>query len=305
MRRIVHACAAAIVMVVLVAPGMASVASAETPGVTASSDYIVWDGTTTSLNWDGSTSVVVQSPVSSPFVSVPGDEVTHTATVKNGGPTDAQVTVDILNVTSTNQSATAHSSLEDNVQLFWDINGDAGAMVWREASLASDNRHVSYSTTFPIGQGGSFPLKVGFRFPTSATGGQNGGQPSSVLSFDVRVTMTEATSSGDGGTGGTSPGTGENGGTSSETGGSGGTQSGTGGTGGTQSGTGSTQGNPSAAGAKHGTLSVSVATGGLTMGGVTIPWWVLGIATVMVVAGIVFIVDVVIVRRRRPRFGWR
>jgi len=178
-----------IVMVVHSVPVMSSVARADSPAAGRSSDYVVWDGSTTILNWDGTRAIIVQGPVSTPYVAVPGDQETYAATIKNGGPSDATVTVDILNVTTTNQPDTVNTDLEDNVQLFWDINGDSGAMIWRDARLASDDKHVSYSSTFFLGQGDTFPVTVGFHYPSSATGGQSAGGASSVLKFDIRVTM--------------------------------------------------------------------------------------------------------------------
>ncbi|MCL2481943.1 MAG: hypothetical protein FWF43_00705 [Propionibacteriaceae bacterium] len=233
------AVAVTIVMAVLAVPLLSSSAHAEAPPPGGSSDYVVWDGTTTSLNWDGSTSVIYQSPVSTPYFTVPGDEVTHAATIRNGGPTAATVTVDILNMTTTNQPDTVNTDLENIVLLFWDINGDTGESTWRQARLASDDRHVSYSTSFPLDQGDSFPLTVGFHFPSSATGGQSQGGPSSVLTFDVRVTMTGAT-----------PG-------------------------------------------------FDASTGGLTLGGVTIPWWLVWTASFMVMSGTVFMVEILVNKRRR------
>jgi hypothetical protein len=124
-------------------------------------------------------------------VIVPGDKAERTALVRNDGPGAALVTVQIIEVTTSEGS---NPELEDIVHLYWDIVGRCEDMVWSQARGVADENAVSYETTFPIAQGATFHITAGYYIPIEATGGRNLGQNSVVLHFAVKVIMKGDTS---------------------------------------------------------------------------------------------------------------
>jgi hypothetical protein len=123
-------------------------------------------------------------------VVVPGDKAERTAFVRNDGPGPALVTVQIIEVDT---SDAFNRELEDNVHLYWDIAGRSGDVMWSEARNAADEG-VSYEVTFPIARGATFHITAGYYVPIDATGGRNLGQDSTRLVFAVKVTLQEDTS---------------------------------------------------------------------------------------------------------------
>ena len=150
---------------------------------------IQWDGPTINLAWNGSSYAIASGSIVGDVVAVPGDRAERTAIVQNGGPSPACVTVQILNVTTTNAPDTVNEDLETLIHLFWDINGDLGVHTWREVREMADPNGVSYTVSFHLSQGEKFRITAGYHFPSTATTGKNEGAPSSVLSFDVRIFM--------------------------------------------------------------------------------------------------------------------
>jgi hypothetical protein len=201
---------------------------------------INWNGPITSVSWDSSSYGIAGDTIVGHSVAVPGDRVQRMAVVKNDGPSDAMVTVQILNVTTTNSSSTVNTELEEIIELYWNVNGSTGAESWKHLRLSRDPGGVSHSVSFSLAQGAQFPMTVGFSFPSSSTGGRNLGETSSLLSFEVRIIMTGDTvdSGGPGGPG--SPGSG-----------------------------GQNSGGPGAGGS-----SMAAPTGGSV---VASPWWLLGV----------------------------
>jgi len=173
---------AAVVPLALAVPAQAA---SDAPASTAQIG-LAWDGPTTNLDWTGAAYVTTKGSFVGTPIAVPGDAAQRTAVVRNTGPGDAQATVEIRNVTTTNAAGTVNTDLENLVHLTWLINGRPGEAEW-VAARAGD---PVVTETFPIAQGASFPVTVGYYFPVDQTGGKNAGHASSVLRFDVRVTLT-------------------------------------------------------------------------------------------------------------------
>lgn len=150
---------------------------------------ISWDGPTTNLAWDGSFYGTASGSIVGDVVIVPGDFAQRTAIVKNAGPSSAKVTVQILDVTTTNPVDAINDDLETHVHLYWDIDGHKGDKTWRDARLAKDPNAVTYTVSFYVDKDEEFPITAGYYFPVHATSGQNGGAHSSLLSFTIRIVM--------------------------------------------------------------------------------------------------------------------
>jgi hypothetical protein len=153
---------------------------------------IQWDGPTTTLTWNGSEATLAGGTIVATSVSVPGDRVQRTATVANGGPSPAWVTVEIANVTTSNHDDTVNTDLEDLIHLFWNINGATGDVVWHDARLAGADDTVSYVTSFRVERGAAFLITAGYYFPAGSTDGRNLGVSSSLLQFDIQILMSGA-----------------------------------------------------------------------------------------------------------------
>ncbi|MCL1923535.1 MAG: hypothetical protein FWG15_06760 [Propionibacteriaceae bacterium] len=151
---------------------------------------IEWNGPITSLSWDSSSYGIAGDTFVGHLVAVPGDRVERTAVIRNDGPSDAIVTVQILNVTTTNSSSTVNTELEEIIELHWNVNGSTGVEPWKDLREARDPAGVSRTVTFPLAHGAQFPMTLGFLFPSDSTGGRNLGEESSRLSFEVRIIMT-------------------------------------------------------------------------------------------------------------------
>jgi len=150
---------------------------------------IDWSAPGIDVTWTDSTYGTATGTIVGDPVIVPGDRGERTATVKNAGPSSAMVIVQIVNVTVSNADDTVNTDLEDLVHLFWDINGDFGHLTWSQARLACEKSGVAYTVSFRLGQGEEFPLTAGYHFSAESTTGKSAGAASSVLSFDVRITM--------------------------------------------------------------------------------------------------------------------
>ena len=141
-----------------------------------------WDGPTTALDWQGGTYAYAKSNFVGSPVSVPGDMAKRTAIVRNDGPSDATAKV-VITATTTNAAETVNTELEKLIHMFWNVNGHTGDKPWAQV------RKNGFQVSFPVAKGQEFPITVGYRFPWEATGGQNKGATSSVLSFDVGVML--------------------------------------------------------------------------------------------------------------------
>ena len=150
---------------------------------------VEWDGPTTNLAWDGQSYATATGSIVGDVVAVPGDRAKRTAIVQNAGPSTACVTVQIYRVTSTHTTHTLNDDLESLIHLFWDINGHQGDLTWLQAREGADPNGIAYTVSFHLSRGEKFALTAGYYFPASATAGKNGGAPSTVLSFDVRILM--------------------------------------------------------------------------------------------------------------------
>jgi len=150
---------------------------------------ISWDSPEISVTWSDRTyGTATGSIIGSPVI-VPGDRGERSAVVKNAGPSPAMVIVQIFNVTTINADDTVNTDLENLVELFWNINGHLGMETWKEARQACEESGVSYTVSFRLPQGAEFPLTAGYHFPAHSQTGKSAGATSSILSFDLRITM--------------------------------------------------------------------------------------------------------------------
>ncbi len=162
--------------------------------VSAKNDSVIpieWEGETINLSWKGDQYVTAQGSVIGAPVSVPGDRAERTVLVRNAGPSAAVAKIDILQVSAENPDGSVNQELEDLLHLFWDVEGITGDAVWREARSHRDAEGVSYGFCLSVSQGQSFRIKAGYYFPVEATSGRNLGFVSSILSFGIRITMSD------------------------------------------------------------------------------------------------------------------
>ncbi|MDR1791633.1 MAG: hypothetical protein LBR20_08320 [Propionibacteriaceae bacterium] len=157
-----------------------------------------WDGPTYNLSWDGSTYPTVSDTFLGNPVVVPGDDVHRTLKVRNNtdGTCDhALVSVDLFDERQDEPEGSVNHELADLVYLYWDIEGAKGELKFRDAISAGDTR----LTTFSLAPGQVGSIKLGYRFPKAATGGQSHGKPSVIESFKVRISATGDCNPGTGG----------------------------------------------------------------------------------------------------------
>ena len=143
-----------------------------------------WDGPTTNIDWRGHGYASADGSFIGEVVAVPGDQASRTAIVRNDGPGPARATVEITAVTR-NHADTVNTELAELIKLRWDVDGRSGASTWKDAPATGP----VYSATFPVSQGGEFPITVGYLFPYEAVGGKNAGHASSELLFAVHVAL--------------------------------------------------------------------------------------------------------------------
>ncbi|MDR0489336.1 MAG: hypothetical protein LBG99_08115 [Propionibacteriaceae bacterium] len=148
---------------------------------------IIWEETTI-LTWDGRTQAVGETSTQLSHVIIPGDRITQTGTIINGGPSPADTTVEIINVETRPDEGATSSCLANYLRLFWNINSKSGDNLWRDAKLG--DHEISHSTGFTLDKGEDFQLTVGVYFPIESTGGQDS---TCQLAYSVRITMTEHT----------------------------------------------------------------------------------------------------------------
>jgi len=168
---------------------LATASAQAAPVATAGTDIAIeWDGPVSQVAWNGQTAGTAAASFVGVTVAVPGDRVERTAIVRNDGPSDAEVTVELVNLTTLNPSL--DQGFEQAIRLYWNVNGQINEQTWWSASLAQAATGVADSASFSLAQGASFPLTVGYRFPEETTVGHGASHTSTNLSFDLRVTMT-------------------------------------------------------------------------------------------------------------------
>jgi hypothetical protein len=156
---------------------------------------LAWDGPITALDWQERGYAVAGGAFVGARVVAPGDRIQRTATVGNGGPSDAAATVEVRDVAAVLPPGAVNDDLQDCVHLFAEVNGFSYDQTWHQAIDAATDA-VSWQISFPVAQGASFDVTVGAYLPRDATGGRSRGQPSQQLTFDVVVTLTGDTGSG-------------------------------------------------------------------------------------------------------------
>ena len=149
---------------------------------------LAWDAPASSLVWQpGQSASAMGSFVGSPVV-VPGDRSERTLHVRNDGPSAATAVVQIVDVSALGASDSVNSELASLLHLTWQTGGSGADMTWRQAIEAGD---PTWSVQFDVEQGAEFSVTAGYYFPIGSTTGQAGGHSSYVMSFNVRITLTE------------------------------------------------------------------------------------------------------------------
>ena len=145
---------------------------------------ITWEGETTVLTWNNRVQVVGEMTAQVTHTLVPGDRITQGGSIRVEGPGPAEVTVEIVDVTTT--GLTSNSSVEESVRLIWTIAGHSGDRLWKDARLALEKNQALDRIRFPLGQGEEFPVLISVVFPWNSTIGA--GDPAR-LSYSVRITV--------------------------------------------------------------------------------------------------------------------
>lgn len=170
------------------AAGTAGAAAAEgTDGEASASDGAVlegavvgeWDGPTVHLDWSGQRYTTVEADFVGDRVASPGDLVERTLTLRNAGPEDAVLSVDLL-LDQTVPAGTPNPGLGEAIDLHWDVAGVEGSE--RFATLHEEKQPTIAEVRVP--EGGTVPVTVGFTMPATETG-QRGGDDSTTLHFRV------------------------------------------------------------------------------------------------------------------------
>ncbi|MDR2897071.1 MAG: hypothetical protein LBV30_10580 [Propionibacteriaceae bacterium] len=149
---------------------------------------IEWDGPAIDLgSCEGCLGQAEGSLVGNP-VAVPGDRIERGVTVRNTGPGDAQVLVQMVDVTASGPIAVAND-LADSIHLFWLVNGQSLDQTAAALISARGGSGVSASTSFLLSKGTSFALTAGFYMPSETTTGLAGNELGAALTFNIRVTL--------------------------------------------------------------------------------------------------------------------
>ncbi|MET0433882.1 MAG: hypothetical protein ABW025_06905 [Cellulomonas sp.] len=138
-----------------------------------------WDGPTVHLDWTGERYTTVEADFVGDRVASPGDRVERTLTLRNDGPEDAVLSVDLL-LDQEVPAGSPNPGLGEAVDLHWDVAGVEGSE--RFAVLHTERQPTIAEARVP--QGGTVPVTVGFTMPADETG-QRGGGDSTVLHFRV------------------------------------------------------------------------------------------------------------------------
>ncbi|WP_147794678.1 hypothetical protein [Cellulomonas sp. Y8] len=153
-------------------------------GVTGSDGTVVdgalvgeWDGPTVHLDWSGQRYTTVEADFVGDRVASPGDRVERTLTLRNAGPEDAVLSVDLL-LDQTVPAGSPNPGLGEAVELHWDVAGVEGSE--RFAVLHSERRPTIAEVRVP--EGDTVPVTVGFTMPPAETA-QRGGDGSTTLHF--------------------------------------------------------------------------------------------------------------------------
>ncbi|MDR2931350.1 MAG: hypothetical protein LBV06_10680 [Propionibacteriaceae bacterium] len=188
--RWIRAAWVAVLAAALTCGGAGMATAAPTPSDTSRIIAMDWDGPTTSVKWDGRTAQTVEGSFVGNAVAVPGDRVERDATVRNDGPSDARATIEVVNVTTTNEPVAATPSFEDLIHLVVMANGLASDQVWHDARTAWETTGSARTVSFSVAKGEQFTIRAGYYFPAEATEGNTADGAVSQLSFDLRVTLS-------------------------------------------------------------------------------------------------------------------
>lgn len=139
----------------------------------------VWDGPTVHLDWSGQRYTTVEADFVGDRVASPGDRVERTLTLRNAGPEDAVLSVDLL-LDETVPAGSPNPGLGEAIDLHWDVAGVEGSEQF--AVLHSAQQPTIAEVRVP--EGGTVPVTVGFTMPASETG-HRGGDDSTTLHFRV------------------------------------------------------------------------------------------------------------------------
>ncbi|WP_158370133.1 hypothetical protein [Cellulosimicrobium cellulans] len=138
-----------------------------------------WDGPTVHLDWSGQRYTTVEADFVGDRVASPGDRVERTLTLRNAGPEDAVLSVDLL-LDETVPAGSPNPGLGEAIDLHWDVAGVEGSEQF--AVLHSEKQPTIAEVRVP--EGGTVPVTVGFTMPASETG-HRGGDDSTTLHFRV------------------------------------------------------------------------------------------------------------------------
>lgn len=139
----------------------------------------VWDGPTVHLDWSGQRYTTVEADFVGDRVASPGDRVERTLTLRNAGPEDAVLSVDLL-LDETAPAGSPNPGLGQAIDLHWDVAGVEGSEQF--AVLHSEKQPTIAQVR--VLEGGTVPVTVGFTMPATETG-QRGGDDSTTLHFRV------------------------------------------------------------------------------------------------------------------------
>jgi hypothetical protein len=187
---LVLATAAAFSLTAVAAAGLGQAPRPAEPAPAATNNPLVWEwgGQPEAVDWRGQ-SYIVQRDAGEflgSFVAAPGDEVSRLLTVRNDGPTAAELLVDFL---APGAVPTVPADADSPVRVAWSSADGSGSVRLAEVVAAGETRAAQIY--LPLG--GTVSIRLGWYYPYDSAFSLAPSQPGQPMSFDVRLTLREDT----------------------------------------------------------------------------------------------------------------
>jgi LPXTG-motif cell wall-anchored protein len=187
-RRIPRRTAATITagLLTIVGLGSLSAGAAPTPSPTDALTTL-WDQPTAlSLDWRGRARAIIVGDFVGEPISVPGDQTWRTLRIRNDGPCDGNLTIDLDDVKAHVPAGAVNTELPDLINLGWNVDGVRTITTFSTIIAAGGSERIA---SRPLARTAEIPLTLGYEFPYDETRGRNWGLPSTELTFAVRITL--------------------------------------------------------------------------------------------------------------------
>ncbi|GAB2470814.1 hypothetical protein [Xylanimonas ulmi] len=159
---------------------------ADAQAATADVIEAAWAGPAVGLDWRGNARpIATRATFVGDRVAVPGDLVTRTLTVRNAGPADGVMRVDVVPRAAVGPRDDG-AALERNVRLMWDVGQVAGGEVMDTLLRRAETEVAAVR----VARDATVPVTVGFTMPFEST--EQDVARLQRLEFDVVVTIEGA-----------------------------------------------------------------------------------------------------------------